>query len=332
MTGLLAFALALVVTRLAVIPLRRIAQRLDIMDHPAHGAHKSHTEPVPYLGGLAILLGALVGLLLLPHYEALYALAGMVCALGLFDDVFHASVATKLIGQVAVAVAAIAFGFSWHVTDSPALNAGLSLVWIVGLTNAFNLLDNMDGLTATVAATALAGLVLIAPSTTPLALPMAGALVGFLLVNRPPARMYMGDAGSLLVGFTMALATISAADAARGLHAFVLLSGPVALGLLDTSLVIVSRLSTGRPVQLGGRDHFSHRLRILGWSRRSVLVGSFVATVAGITMAFLAGRYPSPEAWLAVPIALSLGGAWLRLLRIDPYSAGANSRPEVLSA
>jgi UDP-GlcNAc:undecaprenyl-phosphate GlcNAc-1-phosphate transferase len=134
-----------------------------------------------------------------------------------------------------------------------------------------------------------------------------------------------------MVGFTIALATITAADTQRGLHSLVLLACPAALGLFDTSLVIVSRLLTGRPIQLGGRDHFSHRLQLLGWSRWQILAGAFGATCCALLFAVLAVSYPMAVAWLAVPVGVAFVGAWVRLLRVDPYAA-ANSRPEVLSA
>jgi UDP-N-acetylmuramyl pentapeptide phosphotransferase/UDP-N-acetylglucosamine-1-phosphate transferase len=333
LTAPVSFLIAVTVTFISIWPLRRLAITYRILDRPASGAHKSHRRPIPYLGGVAIFFGVAASLLLHPDpLLGLLALIGLVMALGLYDDVFHASVPTKLAGEAAIAVAAMALGFTWHITDSAPLNLAVTLVWIVGITNSFNLLDNMDGLSSTIGATCLLGLALISLATTPLAIPMAGALIGFLYVNRPPARMYMGDCGSLQVGFTAALATISATNNARGLHSLVLLAAPVAPALLDTSLVIVSRLLTGRPVQLGGRDHVSHRLQVLGWGRPLVLLAAFIATAAGVAIAGLAGLYPLALAWLALPLVIAYGGVWLRLLRVDPYTARVQSKPEVISA
>jgi UDP-GlcNAc:undecaprenyl-phosphate GlcNAc-1-phosphate transferase len=260
------------------------------------------------------------------------ALLAVIVALGLFDDLRYASVATKIVSEAAVAVAAVALGFAWHLTDSPAINTSVSVIWMVGLTNAFNLLDNMDGLASTIAAGSLLTIGLVVPSTLPLAAPLAGALIGFLVVNRPPARMYLGDAGSLMIGFGVALASIAAADTARGLHSVVLLACPVALAVFDTSLVIVSRLLSGRPVQLGGTDHVSHRLRLLGWSQNQVLLGAIAAMLVGGAITFLASRYPANTAWLAVPLGVAYAGAWLRLLRVNPYEASVNFQPQVLRA
>jgi UDP-GlcNAc:undecaprenyl-phosphate GlcNAc-1-phosphate transferase len=330
MTGVMALAIASVTAFAATWPLAVIARRLRILDHP--GARKIHARPVPYLGGIAVFFGAAAGMLLF-HLELarVVALLVVIVALGLFDDLRYASVATKLIGEVTAAAAAVALGFVWHLTDSAAINAAVTVVWIVGLTNSFNLLDNMDALASTIAAGALLTVGLIVPSTLPIAAPLAGAVIGFLIINWPPARMYLGDAGSLMIGFGVALASITAANTAHGLHSFVLLACPVALAVFDTSLVIVSRLVAGRPVQLGGTDHFSHRLRLLGWSKHQVLLGAIAAMLVGGAITFLASRYPADSAWLALPLGVAYAGAWLRLLQVDAYTS-VKFQPEVLRA
>ena len=317
---LLGLALATAVTLVAAIPIRWIALRYGVLDHP--GSHKTHENPIPYLGGLAIWLGLVISVAIIaPEQKRIAALLTVILLLGLGDDIFGAKVATKLVVELAVAVSVVGLGFVWHITDSYLLNVGISLLWIVALTNAFNLLDNMDGLTSTVAIAGLVGLAVLAHGIAYFALPMAGALLGFLYWNRPRARMFMGDAGSLMVGFSLAVATISAANTALGLHSMALLVGPVAVAVFDTSLVIVSRLLAGRPIQVGGRDHFSHRLQALGWSRGKVLMAALLAALLGDAVALLATSYPHAEAWLAVPIATAGALAWAWLLRMNPYSA-----------
>jgi UDP-GlcNAc:undecaprenyl-phosphate GlcNAc-1-phosphate transferase len=148
---------------------------------------------------------------------------------------------------------------------------------------------------------------------------MAGALVAFLLVNRPPAKMFLGDAGSLPIGLTAGIMSISAADAAHGLHSLILLVMPVAIPLLDTSLVIASRLATSRPIQLGGTDHASHRLLLIGWTPTQVLLGALATGAAAGAITFLALRYPFADAWLALPITAAFAAVWVVLFRIDPY-------------
>jgi UDP-GlcNAc:undecaprenyl-phosphate GlcNAc-1-phosphate transferase len=328
----LSMLVALAVTLALLWPLRKVALRFGVLDAP--GPRKIHTDPVPYLGGLAMLGGLSVALLWLqPGWGSVVVLLASITAIGLVDDIRYLPVWVKLVGEVTLACAAVALGFSWHLTESAGLNAGFSILWIVGLTNSFNLLDNMDGLASTVAAFSLIALALLVPGSAVLAAPLAAAAIGFFLINRPQAKMYMGDAGSLMLGFGVALCSITAANSRLGLHSAVLLILPVAVGLFDTSLVIVSRLATGRPVQLGGKDHFSHRLRLLGWSPNQVLVGAAVATaLAGAGTAF-ALRYPHHDAWLALPIGVAFVIAWARLLRVDPYaSAAANHGLEVHGA
>jgi UDP-GlcNAc:undecaprenyl-phosphate GlcNAc-1-phosphate transferase len=328
-TFLLAGVVAAAVTLLALWPLRWLALRLQIMDKP--GPRKSHSDPIPYLGGLAILAGVGAGVFVMnTHARTAVVLLAFVAALGLIDDIRYLPVWVKLCGEITIASTAVALGYSWHITNSVPINDAISVLWIVGLTNSFNLLDNMDGLASTVAAGSLLALTLLVPGWGALALPLAGAALAFLVVNRPPAKMFMGDAGSLMLGFGVALITIGAANHFLGLHSMVILGFPVAVAILDTSLVIVSRLATGRPVQLGGQDHFSHRMRLLGWSRYQVLGATAIASVAAWAGAALAARYPLTDAWLAVPIGLAFLSVWVGLLRVDPYTSAMRPRLEVL--
>lgn len=329
--SLLPLAAAFAVALAATVPLRVVAVRLGIMDHPGH--HKSHQEPTPYLGGVAMMFGVAAGVAVGGRqFWAVGVLLGLIALLGLVDDVWNAGPGQRLLVEFILAAAAIGLGFSWHLTDSPILNACITAVWMVGLANAFNLLDNMDGLSSTVAAASLLGLALLVPAAAPLALSIGGAAIGFLVINRPPARMYMGDAGSLMLGFGAAICSVAAANQGRGLHSVVLLVLPVGVAVFDTSLVVVSRLASGRPVQLGGRDHFSHRLLLLGWSRQRVLIGALIASSAGSAAALLADRYPSGDAWLGLPIVAACAVVWLWLLKIDPYRARVNPHLEVHGA
>jgi UDP-N-acetylmuramyl pentapeptide phosphotransferase/UDP-N-acetylglucosamine-1-phosphate transferase len=309
-------------------PLRRLALRFGIMDHP--GPRKAHGEAVPYLGGLALMAGVAAAIVVVDwQLWPILVLLTLVAAIGLVDDLRYLPVWAKLVGETAIAASAVALGFSWNLTTSPEINTGLSVLWMVGLTNSFNLLDNMDGLASTAAACSLVALAIIVPSSWSLALPLAGAAIGFLVVNRPPAKMFMGDAGSLMLGFGVAVCSIRAADSAQGLHSLVILAFPLALAIFDTTLVIVSRLATGRPVQLGGQDHFSHRLRLLGWSPYQLLAAAFVGSFAGAACGALAISYPATTAWLALPMGLAFLVAWIGLLRVDPYAVAVHPRVEV---
>jgi UDP-GlcNAc:undecaprenyl-phosphate GlcNAc-1-phosphate transferase len=256
-------------------------------------------------------------------------LLGFVAMIGLVDDMRYLSIGTKLAGEVVIASIAVVLGFSWHLTDSSAINSGVSVLWMVGLMNSINLLDNADGLASSSVACSLAAIVLLAPPSAAIAVPLAGAAIGFLFFNRPPARMYMGDSGSLMLGLGVGMSSISASNTTHGLHSLVILAFPVAVALFDTSLVIVSRLTTSRPIQLGGQDHFSHRLKLLGWSPYQVIAAAVGGSIAGWSLAILALRYPRPETWLAIPIGVALLSAWVRLLQVDPYTLAVHTRVEV---
>jgi UDP-GlcNAc:undecaprenyl-phosphate GlcNAc-1-phosphate transferase len=321
---------AAAITVVACWPLRAAALRFGMLDRPA--GRKSHRAPMPYLGGVGIWAGTLTALALFRGEVRRPVLLTAVLALGVADDLLGISVSAKLAGEFAVAVATVALGLSWQITDSALLNATVSVVWIVGLTNAFNLLDNMDGLASTVAIPGLLALAVIDPAGAPLTLALAGAAVGFLVVNWPPARMFMGDAGSLMIGFALSLTTMAAANHAHGAHSALLIAGPVLVAVFDTLLVIASRLLSGRPIQLGGRDHFSHRLRLRGWSYRQVLTGSAIAAFLGGLATCLSSTYPAAGAWVALPLLLGGGAIWFWLLRIDPYGWEQPAGAEVSSA
>ncbi len=331
MTIALAALTTLAVTLAFIWPFRKLALFLGILDDP--GPRKIHTVPVPYFGGLAMLVGVSATILWLrPQSWFVVAMLACVAAVGLADDVRHLPVWVKLVCETTIACAAVGLGFSWQLTDSSGLNAAFSVIWIVGLTNSLNLLDNMDGLASTVAGLALVGIALLVHAPAMIAIPLGSAALGFLVINRPPAGMYMGDTGSLMLGFGLALCAITAANTAHGLHSVIILILPVAVAVFDTSLVITSRLATGHPVQLGGRDHFSHRLKLLGWSSYQVIGATALASGAAWGAAALALQYPSSEAWLALPVIAAFAIVWIGLLKINPYESAVNHTLEVHGA
>jgi len=214
--------------------------------------------------------------------------------LGLWDDRARLDWRFRLLVQTLVATAIVVAG--WRLSlfiDAPWLTGVLSVLWIVGLINAFNMLDNMDGLSAGVAAIAagiLAAVILTAPNPVShgpqlfvggLLLVLCGSLLGFLWHNAPPARLFMGDAGSYFVGYLMATATISATFAGPGLpdHAILAPLCVLAIPIYDMLTVIVLRLREGRSPFSGDRSHVSHRLTDLGLSRPLAVAVIWLATV-----------------------------------------------------
>ncbi len=288
-----------------------------------------HSTPTPLLGGLAILAGFLIPVIYyLPTFDtqakALIVGAILIALLGAVDDIVDLAPAIKLVGQAACAVIPVAAGLTIDHVTLPFVGAGdlgpaqypVTVLWFVALANMINFTDGMDGLAAGVSGIGLTTFAVLAATldrATPaiLAASLAGAAFGFLVHNFHPARVFMGDAGSLLLGFVIAGVAVSgvmksAAAVAIGLPLIVL-----AIPILDTSFVILKRLKHGMPVYSADKSHFHHRFFTIGWSqRRTVLalyawcalmsaVAIVISTRAGGTIglsvalgvAFVAGLY-----------------------------------------
>jgi UDP-GlcNAc:undecaprenyl-phosphate GlcNAc-1-phosphate transferase len=239
-----------------------------------------------------------------PHVEGLktrsadlwifLAAASGVMLLGLVDDWRTLDWRLRLTVETALA-AALVFGKGWRLTlflDAPLLTGALSVLWIVGLVNSFNMLDNMDGLSAgvaTIAAGLLAAVLLIAPNPVThgpqlfvagFLLVLAGSLAGFLVHNRPPARLFMGDAGSYFVGFSLGVATLLATFTGGSLprHAILAPLCVLAVPLYDTVSVVFIRLRAGRSPFAADRCHFSHRLVDLGLTKKQAVLTIYLAS------------------------------------------------------
>jgi UDP-GlcNAc:undecaprenyl-phosphate GlcNAc-1-phosphate transferase len=268
----------------AVTPVTaKLARRLGILDRPpGQDSYKRQAEPVPYLGGVAIFggltIGAAVPVLLIASrhpetFSRVYLPAILVAialgVVGLWDDVRSLPRSARVVAQIGGAGAAWAIGFRVMATPWTWLNVVLTVLWIVGMTNAFNLLDNMDGLSAGLAGVgalsfAVMGVLENLSVVALVAAALAGAAIGFLAHNRHPAKVFMGDAGSLFLGFLLALIGIKLEF--ENLLEVTFLVPVIVLGLpiFDTTLVLISRWRHGRPLFHGGRDHVSHRLVAIG--------------------------------------------------------------------
>lgn len=284
-----AFATGLICTPSA----RLLARAAGAIDHP--DARKMHTRSVPLLGGAAIYVAFLLPLLLLQDGAALRpfvpALVGgtLIFFVGLWDDLSPLSVGPKLALQVLVICGSIVLGLGAGIFDNPVPGAVLSAICLLVVMNAFNLLDNMDGLAggvAAIAASVFMVLMLMERQAMPAAVAaaLAGALLSFLFFNWHPARIFMGDAGSLLVGFILATLSIDLVGA-RGAGPSAVFVAVLILGLpiADTLFVSVSRFRRGIAIWTPGQDHLSHRLLQRGWTpRRVVLVLYAVSLVLAL--------------------------------------------------
>ena len=269
-----AAVVSVVLTPLAI----RAALRLGVLDRP--GEHKSHATPTPYLGGVAIVLAVTLAIVAaavvrgetiatLTQLLGILAVALAMSATGLVDDLRGLPVAVRFGLQLAAALALWSLDVQVALTGMTAVDLPLTVLWTVGITNAMNLLDNMDGLsasTATIASLWFGAIALVNGQILvgALAFAVGGAAAGFLRDNRPPARIYMGDAGSLFLGTMLAalgmLLTLERGMLVTAAVPVLILTVPV----LDTALVTVARIRHGVSPFQGGRDHTSHRLVRIG--------------------------------------------------------------------
>lgn len=332
---------AAVIVLLLVPPLRRVALHVGYLDHPE--ARKAHARATPLLGGVAVAAGTLLGAgavirqLGVPvSAPAPWWTAGGLLALacGLVDDRFGMHPAVKLLLQGLAAAAFLAGGVYPGAGVAAWLALPLGLLWIVAMMNAVNFLDNMDGIVGGMAAILSCGLGLLLLSwgrhaDALLAAALAGASLAFLRFNFSPASVFLGDAGSLFLGYTLASLSLLAAEAGPDIQGS--LAGLLILGypVFDLSFVVLTRIRAGRKIYMGGTDHTTHRLRqLVGGPRRTALAvyaWALALTITGVG----AARAQSLEAvflWLAL-WALVLLAFGLRLARVPVRPAAPPRDP-----
>jgi UDP-GlcNAc:undecaprenyl-phosphate GlcNAc-1-phosphate transferase len=298
-TFMLIFASALVLAIGATPLARRVALRLGIIDRP--DARKIHLDPIPLLGGVAIYAAFIAALLLFGNRFRINELVGilvgatLVSFLGVWDDRRGLSPLLKLASQFLAASILVISGVRIGTFPWETVNIILTLGWVVVITNAMNLLDNMDGLSGGVGAIAAIYFLLLAAMNGQylvgaLSAALVGACLGFLVYNFNPASIFMGDAGSLFLGFMLAAVGIKLRFP-EGVEIVTWMVPVLILGLplFDTMLVIFSRLRRGfNPLTTPGKDHISHRLVALGNTRReAVLTCYLISAGLGVIALFI---------------------------------------------
>ena len=325
----------------------RIARSTNFLDCPR--GFRAHARPTPYLGGAAVFVGLLAGALVHgtlwdSHLSTVFAGAAVLWLVGTADDRVALGPWVRVLAEVTVGVLLWNGGLGWSLFPGELADLIVTVLWIVGLVNAFNLMDNLDGAAGTVAAVCAAGIAFLTLSPGPetitaLAVALSGACIGFLHYNLArPARIFLGDGGSMLLGFLVAALVMAAwrdnvMEGVDFLPAIMLAGLPV----LDMTLVIVSRKRRGVSVATGGRDHISHRLlarvgstwrvavalglaqgalsltaiEMMSWDRQAVLTGVTVCFLLGVaTIALLESPLFRPD----YPTGASNGqkAGWIR--------------------
>ena len=330
---LLISLLALLVAAVVTPIVRRLALFTGTVDQPA--TRKIHPSPIPLLGGLAIYAGFALSLLWASDQTFLTQLAGvlvgatLVSVIGVWDDRWGLSPWIKLAVQGLAGVTLILSGVHVESAPWPWLNYALTLFWVVGITNALNLLDNMDGLSGGIAAIASAYFFMLAAFSgqylvAPFAAALLGASLGFLRYNfrAGSASIFMGDGGSLFLGFVLAALAIKLRFANTPDITWLIPIIVLGVPIFDTTLVTVSRLRRGlNPLTTPGKDHISHRLVDLGLTRREAVLTLYVAAGALGLVAFYLMRATRLE---AITIAVLLIAAFaLALVRFELSSRGS---------
>ncbi|MGZ4754410.1 MAG: MraY family glycosyltransferase [Acidimicrobiia bacterium] len=283
---------------------RAAARRWAIVDHP--GDLKTQRVPVAYLGGVAVFVAAAIGPVLAGRAWMLVP-AGLALALGLADDLRPLPVPFRVTAELGVAVVGAA------VVDGPALARVASGVLVLGLLNAVNLLDGQDGLAAGTGVVIALGFAVAGGPAAPIGLALGGALGGFLVFNRPPARIYLGDAGAYFLGTTFALLPSMVTAAADRWSVWWAVPLLVGLPVTDTAIAILRRLRSHRPLLLGDRSHVYDQLVDRGMSvGESTLIA--VAAQVVLTAVGLAALASGPRTALATT-AVTVGAVALLALR-----------------
>ncbi len=280
---------------------KRVAVHYDVISHPKHD--RWNKTPVPLLGGAAIYIATIAGFAVMSGWDKhtiIIICAGTVLfVLGMIDDFKHLSPPVKLIVEIAVAAFIVIFGLQWDITGNAALDIIITVIWAVGITNAFNLLDNMDGLSAGIAS--ITGVVIFLclfgnaqSPTAALLASLIGAALGFLVYNFNPASIFMGDSGSLFIGFMLSSIVLVPEIKLPGQLLQVIIL-PVLIFLIpifDTSYVVFTRKLSGVNAMKGGKDHTSHRLVKVGLSERGAVIVIYIISILSGILAYL-GRFMS---------------------------------------
>lgn len=290
-TYLVAFTVALAVAYVTTPWVKNMAIKAGALDAP--DARKVHKKPIPRMGGLAIYLGFVLAVLASMHVNREIAgllLGGtMILIVGIIDDMFQLSAKVKLLGQIGAALVLVMFNIRIEWLTNPFgemlyvdyFSVPLTILWVVGLTNTVNLIDGLDGLAAGVSTIASITILLVALqqnfwTVAILTAALAGAALGFLQHNFNPAKIFMGDTGSMFLGFMLAAVSILGTVKSAATIALVVPIMALGLPIMDTAFAIIRRYMNGRPIFKPDKGHLHHRLLELGLTQKQAVLLMYV--------------------------------------------------------
>jgi UDP-GlcNAc:undecaprenyl-phosphate/decaprenyl-phosphate GlcNAc-1-phosphate transferase len=326
---LLAVATSLVLALILTPVVSMLARRFGAVAKPK--IDRWHKKPTAMLGGVAIWLSVLISVqFFIPHttyFWVIFRASTFLFLVGLVDDLFHIKPYQKLIGQILGSAYVVYYGLSLPWTDAVLVNMALAIFWLIGITNAINLLDNMDGLASGIAIIAAGFLALSFINTGQfvealMLVVFAAALLGFLVHNSQPASIFMGDCGSMFVGFFLASSALVNVSGGRSRSLLPVLAVPILvlfIPIFDTTFVTVLRKLSGRAASQGGRDHTSHRLVALGMSERHAvwMLYAFAALSGLLSLVVQRSRLDVSLAAIAgFSIILTLIGVYLAGVKV----------------
>ncbi|HEY1423574.1 MAG TPA: MraY family glycosyltransferase [Candidatus Acidoferrum sp.] len=341
--GFLAFFIALVASVMLTAPVRALALRMGMVDLP--GPRKVHVQPIPLLGGLAMYAGVLLGVLFLFNGPARAQITGilagatLIAAVGILDDrgLLHHQV-KLFIGMPVAAIILLLSGIRAQVFSTlfggrtgDILDIALTILWVVGITASFSILDHMDGLCAGIAAMAAAFFALLAylngqALVTVLASAILGAAAGFLRWNFKPAKIFMGDGGAMFLGFLMATLGLKLRLANPNLlSAWLVPVLVLGAAIFDTTLVTISRSRRGLlPFTTPGKDHAAHRLANLGLGQRGAVLAMYILGAISGILALLISTLNISVGLAVVAGVVLLAAAGIAFLERAPYERQAS--------
>lgn len=307
---LLAFIISMV-TAVAVTPLViKFAHKIGAVDKPSQ--RKVHQRVMPRLGGLAIFIAVTIGYFVAGLYEAkitgIIVGALIIIILGIIDDKYEISAKVKLSGQILAACAVMGSGLTIEVLNIPFIGVFhlgifsyvVTLFWILAITNAINLIDGLDGLSAGISSIVFASIAFLAFSADKmliltLSLILLGSTLGFLFHNFHPAKIFMGDTGSMFLGYSIAILSLLGLYKSVTLFSFVVPIMILGVPIFDTSFAIIRRLVNRKPISEADKSHLHHRLLALGLSHRDTVLVIYgfglIFSIAAITFETLTLRW-----------------------------------------